>query len=148
MVDPIRIDKKTFVSGQIEPDEVPELAASGFRLIVNNRPDGEAPEGQPFALEIEAAAKEQGVGFANLPFTAQTLTPDYVAEFAAILRKEDGPVLAYCKSGVRSSMLWAAAQVALGEDLDTVLEKTEQAGFNLRSAAPVIDALGRKAGAT
>jgi len=138
-----RIDDKTSVAGQIQPDDIAGLAETGITMIVNNRPDGEAPDGQPTAREIEATAHAQGLAFVNLPFTAPTLTPDHVADYARLLQTHDGPILAYCRTGNRSSMLWAAAQVALGEPLEQVMQRAEAAGYNLRNAAQFIEQLGR-----
>ncbi|MGF1619196.1 MAG: TIGR01244 family sulfur transferase [Rhodomicrobiaceae bacterium] len=147
MVQIVRIDEKTYVAGQVWPEDMPELARQGIRLIVNNRPDGEAGDGQPRAAELEAAAREHGVAFANLPFATPALTPDYAAQFAQILKAEQGPVLAFCRTGNRSSMLWAAANIALGQSLDAVLEKTGEAGYDLSPAASFIHDLGQMAAA-
>ena len=76
MADLIPIDEKTFVSGQIQPEDLDEIAAEGVRLIVINRPDGEAPFGQPTAKLLEAEATRHGIAVLNLPFTAPTLTPE------------------------------------------------------------------------
>jgi uncharacterized protein (TIGR01244 family) len=147
MVHFVQLDDKTFVTGQISPQDVPELAAGGIKVIVNNRPDGEAPGDQPLASELEAAAIAQGIAFVNLPFTAPTLTPDYAAKFAELLKKTDGPILAFCRTGNRSTMLWAAATLALGAPLDAVLEQAGRAGYDLRPAAAFLQALGDAASA-
>jgi sulfide:quinone oxidoreductase len=145
MVQIVRIDEKTYVAGQIWPEDMADIASQGIRLIVNNRPDGEAADGQPRAAELEAAAREHGVAFVNLPFATPALTPDYAARFAQILKADEGPVLAFCRTGNRSSMLWAAANIALGRPLDEVLAKTGQAGYDLRPAATFIHDLGQMA---
>jgi uncharacterized protein (TIGR01244 family) len=146
MVKIVKIDENMFISAQIQPEDIPAIAAAGVRHIVNNRPDGEDPAGQPFSLEIEAAAKEVGIPVVNIPFTAQTLTSAEVAEFAAILEKGGGPILAFCRSGNRSAMLWAAANVAVGASLESVVQKAGNAGYDLRGAGPFIYNLGKMAG--
>jgi uncharacterized protein (TIGR01244 family) len=145
MADLVAVDEKTFLSGQIQPDDLEEIAAEGVKLIVNNRPDGEALLGQPKAKTLEAAAARHGIAFLNLPFTAPTLTPEHVAIFAEALSNADGKILAFCRSGNRSSMLWAAANVALGAPLDAVLEQAADAGFDLKPAAALIRDLGNSA---
>lgn len=147
MADLVAIDEKTFVSGQIQPDEIEEIVAQGVKLIVNNRPDGEAFFGQPPAKTIEAEALRCGIGFLNLPFTMATLTPEHVAKFAEILEEGHGKVLAYCRTGNRSSLLWAAANVALGAPLDAVITQVADAGYDLRPAAQLIRDLGNSAAA-
>ena len=145
MADLIPVDEKTFVAGQIQPDELAAIAAEGVTLIVNNRPDGEVPCGQPAAKEIEAEAGKHGMTFVNLPFVMATLTPAHVATFAEILTRADGRILAYCRTGNRSITLWAAANVALGAPLDAVIAQAAEAGYDLRPAAAFIDGLGKSA---
>lgn len=145
MADLVSIDEKTFVSAQIQSEDLDEIAAEGVKLIVNNRPDGEAPFGQPSAKELEAEAARHGIAFLNLPFTAPTLTPEHVAVFAEALSQADGKILAFCRSGNRSTMIWAAANVALGAPLDAVLQQAADAGYDLRPAAAFIRDLGNSA---
>ena len=145
MVQIVRIDEKTYVTGQIAPGDIPDIASQGIKLIVNNRPDGEAGAEQPTAAELEAVAKAKGIAFVNLPFATPELTPDHAARFAQILKAEPGPILAFCRTGNRSSILWAAANVALGEPLEEVLAKVAAAGYDLSPAAPFIHDLGQMA---
>jgi uncharacterized protein (TIGR01244 family) len=145
MVDLVPIDEKTFVAGQIQLSDLAEIAGEGIELIVNNRPDGESAFGQPAAKDIEAEAAKHGLAFVNLPFSMPTLTVVHVATFAQILSGAGGPVLAYCRTGNRSSMLWAAASVALGAPLEAVLAQAAEAGYDLRPAAQLIQDLGASA---
>jgi uncharacterized protein (TIGR01244 family) len=145
MAELIPIDEKTFISAQVQCSDLDQIAASGVKLIVNNRPDGEAWTGQPSAKEMQGEAARHGIAFLNLPFTAETLTPDHVATFAEALSHTDGKLLAYCRSGNRSCMLWAAANVALGAPLDAVLQQAADAGYELRPAAQYISDLGNSA---
>ena len=93
------------VSPQITPEDVPALAAMGFRTIMCNRPDGEDP-GQPPAAEVRAAAERHGLAFAMVPVVSGRLGMDDVAAFGAAMAGLPGPVLAYCRSGTRSRNLW------------------------------------------
>jgi uncharacterized protein (TIGR01244 family) len=143
MLNMITLDEHTLIAGQIQPGDLEQIAKAGVRLVVNNRPDGEALMGQPDAAKVEAAAEAHGVKFLNLPFTMQSLTPDLVTEFARAAEASEGRVLAYCRSGSRSSLLWAAAQVARGADVDTVLAQAQAAGIDLNQARALIDGLGK-----
>ncbi len=145
MLNMIPLDERTLIAGQIQPADLEHVAKAGVRLVVNNRPDGEALMGQPRAAKLEEAARDQGLAFMNLPFTMHTLTPDHVAQFAAALKATDGRVLAYCRSGSRSSLLWAAAQVASGADVDAVLAQAQNAGIDLAQARALIEGLGHAA---
>lgn len=120
-----------FVSGQIHPDDLPDLAAQGVRRIVNNRPDQEE-YGQPTAADMQAAAAEVGLGYVHAPIRGM---PDAraVADMTAALEGE-GPVLLHCKSGMRSTVAWALAM--RGSDAmsrDEIVAAGAGAGFDLSS---------------
>ena len=121
-----QLDSTTFVSGQIAPEEI---AALGVTLIVNNRPNGEEP-GQPDSDAIEAAAKAAGVAYRHIPVAGGISQPQ-VAQMADALAQAQGPVLAFCKSGTRSTFLWALARARLGDDAEAVTAKAAAAGYDL-----------------
>ncbi len=123
-----RLEEGFFVAGQIGPDDVAGLAARGISLIVNNRPDGEEP-GQPAGAEIDAAARAVGLGYRFIPVTQ--LTPEAVVATAEALREADGPVLAFCRSGTRSTYLWALAKGQAGADGEELVRKAAAAGYDL-----------------
>lgn len=97
-----------FVSGQISVTDVAELAAQGFRSIVNNRPDGEDWD-QPTSAEIETAAAEHGLAYIHLPVYSAGVSPQGVRALQEALSSLQAPVLLYCRSGARSAMLWQLA---------------------------------------
>jgi len=140
MLNMIPLDERTLVAGQIRPEDLEAIAKAGVRVVVNNRPDGEALMGQPKAATIEEAARAAGVTFVDLPFNMQI-----VAGFVRALRENEGQVLAFCRSGSRSSMLWAASQVAGGADVDAVLAQAQRAGIDISQARPLIEGLGKAA---
>src|SRR5690606_23272635 len=106
---PTRITPDYGVAPQIEPRDVAEIAALGYRAIMCNRPDGEGP-GQPEAAAIRAEAERLGLAFAHVPVISGQMTAEDVADFAAALAELPGPVLAYCRSGTRSRTLWQHAK--------------------------------------
>ena len=122
------------VAPQLGAEDVVAAAQAGFTTIINNRPDGEAP-GQPAAAEIEALAKQHGLGFVNIPVTAMTMTADEVQRMAAALQTAPGPVLAYCRSGTRSTTMWALAQAGK-MPADEILRCAAQAGYDLSGLGP------------
>lgn len=123
-----QLDAATFVAQrQIVPGDIPALPAHGIRLIVNNRPDCEEP-GQPSSAEIEAAARAAGLGYRHLPI-AGGLSAEAVAAMAAALAQ--GPVLAFCRSGTRSTFLWALARAEWGDDPAELQRKAAAAGYDL-----------------
>ena len=110
------LDERTLVAGQIAPADMPAIAAAGVALVVNNRPDGEEP-GQPRAAEIETAALEAGLGYRHIP-VAGGLPRESVEALAAALGEGGGKALLFCRSGTRSTFLWALARAAAaGYDL-------------------------------
>ncbi len=96
------------VSPQIRAEDIPALAAEGFRAIICNRPDGEEA-GQPSAEEIRAAAGRAGLGFDHVPVVSRDFDPAEAEKMAAAFAALPKPILAYCRSGARSEALFRAA---------------------------------------
>lgn len=104
-----RINEHVSVSPQISPDDVAAIKAAGFVAIVNNRPDGEAPD-QPESAQIHAAAQAAGLDYHYIPLGRDGVTPEMVAQTKSVLEGSAGPVFCYCRSGTRSTTLWALSQ--------------------------------------
>src|SRR5579872_5205764 len=100
------------VAPQIGAADVAAAARAGFVAIVNNRPDGEAPD-QPAAAEIEAAARAAGLAYAHIPVRGAP-GPAEIAAMRAAVDAAPGPVLAFCRSGTRSITTWALGQAQAG----------------------------------
>ncbi|WP_202386108.1 TIGR01244 family sulfur transferase [Allopontixanthobacter confluentis] len=92
-------------TGQLGVDDLAQAAALGFRTIVDNRPDGEAPD-MPSSAEMEAAAHKLGLGFAYIPIVPGQLSDHEALELRQVLATMQGPVLGYCRSGARTASLW------------------------------------------
>lgn len=129
-----RLSDTVAVAPQLGPEDVAEAAQAGVALIVNNRPDGEAPD-QPPGAEIEAAARAAGVGYVAIPFTGKPGQAQ-VEAMAAALDGAGGPVLAFCKTGTRSAAAWAHVQVGRGATVDEVLRAAAEAGYDLKAWLP------------
>ena len=100
-----QLSEDFFISGQIEPEHVPKLAEQGFKTIVCNRPDGEDFR-QPTAGEIAAAAEEHGMKFVHIPVPSSGVQRQDFENFKARYGEFEAPILAYCRSGARSAMLF------------------------------------------
>ena len=124
------LDERTLVAGQINPDEVAGAAAEGVTLIVNNRPDGEEPD-QPAHAQIEAAARAAGIGYRYIPVGSSGLSPVQVRAMAEALEGAEGKVLAFCRSGTRSTYLWALARAQLGVDAEELVTRAAETGYDL-----------------
>jgi len=132
------LDQAVHVWGQVTPEDIANAKAEGFAALINNRPDGEQP-GQPTGAEIEAAAKANGLAYTAIPVDHSGFREDQVAAMAEALENAPGPVLAFCRSGTRSTFLWALARARLGDDPDELVEKAAAAGYDI---SPIRNALG------
>jgi uncharacterized protein (TIGR01244 family) len=137
----VAIDDRVAISGQLQPEDMKEIAAAGYVAVVNNRPDGEAAFGQPRTADLKKAAETAGLAFLDLPFSGPRATPDQVRAFADLLAERPGRVVAYCKSGMRSSLLWGAAAIAGGRSLEDILAAARRAGQNLEPVGDTMVAL-------
>jgi sulfide:quinone oxidoreductase len=129
------------VAPQITEQDVGMLAAHGFRSILNNRPDGEA-EGQPTSGAIEAAARRHGLAYRHIPVASGKITDADVMCFAEAMTDLKGPVLAFCRTGTRSTSLWALSE-ASHLDPDAVLKTCGAAGYHLEGLRPRLEARWR-----
>jgi sulfide:quinone oxidoreductase len=98
------------VTGQITAEDVPAIARAGFKSIICNRPDGEAGPSQPTFASIAQAAEAAGLKAQYLPTISGQITSDNGAAMARLLAELPAPVLAYCRSGARSTSLWQLAR--------------------------------------
>ncbi|HEX8193968.1 MAG TPA: TIGR01244 family sulfur transferase [Allosphingosinicella sp.] len=126
-----QLDEKVIVAGQILPAQMMEIAAAGVTMVVNNRPDGEEP-GQPASAEIAEAAAAAGLAYAHIPIARRFTGDDIRAMGQAIQGAGAGKVLAFCKSGTRSTYLWALARQEQGVPVDQLVANAAAAGFDLR----------------
>lgn len=110
---PIRqIAADVCVAPQLTPEAMAELARLGFRSVINNRPDFEEGPGQPTSATVEAAARAAGLQYAYLPVQPAYQSPEEIARFGELLAQLPRPVVAFCRSGARSTRLYTAATAA------------------------------------
>lgn len=133
-----RLDSAISVASQIVVADVAAAAAQGFALIVNNRPDGEAPEA-PQGAEIAAAAEAAGLAYRAIPVGHGGFSAAQFDAMASALDTADGPVLAYCRSGTRSTLLWALTRARGGDDRAELAAKARAAGYDLTPIAALMD---------
>ncbi|UAK22999.1 TIGR01244 family sulfur transferase [Sphingomonas nostoxanthinifaciens] len=133
------IDDTISVSVQISPGEVAAAKAQGFTTIINNRPDDEQP-GQPRGAEIAAAAQAAGLAYVAIPVDHSGFSEPQVVAMADALAAADGPVLAFCRSGTRSTFLWALARGRMGDDGDALIAKAANAGYDISPLRAILSA--------
>ena len=142
-MNPIFIDENYHVSPQIEPHQIAEIAEKGFVKIICNRPDVEVPDSCSSSLMAKLAA-EVGIEFEVLELTHQTMTLENVKKQREFFINTNGPVLAYCASGTRCSVIWALGEAASGTDVNYILDKTSSAGYNLSGLEAAMRSLSDK----
>lgn len=128
------------VSPQIAPEDIAAIKEAGFVRVICNRPDAENPP-EYQAAAIEAAVREAGLDFVNLPLTYPTMTPDTIAAQMAAAEDAPGPVLAYCASGTRCTTIWALGRASQGAPADELLETAAKAGYDLSQLRPRLEDL-------
>ncbi|HEY0958923.1 MAG TPA: TIGR01244 family sulfur transferase [Novosphingobium sp.] len=130
-----------FVSPQIEVGDVAQAAAQGIALIINNRPEDESPD-QTAGAEIEAAARAAGLGYIAIPVTHAGFSEGQVqAMVQALAETGDRPILAYCRSGTRSTLLWALAEASKGSNPQRLAAQAAQAGYDISPVRAMVDML-------
>lgn len=129
-----RIDDTISVAPQLSATDIAEAAKLGFRTLVANRPDGEEP-GQPPMADMEAAARENGMEWIYMPVESGNILDTDVDRFDAMIRQAEKPVLAFCRSGTRCTVLWALSS-ARTEPQQDIVTKARNAGYDIGGLAP------------
>ena len=124
-----RINDHVSVAPQIRPEDFASLKAMGFSSVVNNRPDGEAPD-QPTTATMQAAAAAAGLDYHYIPLGRDGVSPEMVEQTRSVLEGSAGPVLCYCRSGTRSTTLWALSQAGT-MPADEIVEAAAGAGYDM-----------------
>lgn len=139
-----RIDDSLSVSPQIRVEDIPEIAQQGFRTLIANRPDQEEA-GQPAMTDIEAAARAHGLDWIYMPVESGNITDEDVERFIPVIRNARKPILAFCRSGTRCTILWALS-MATELPAQEIVTKARGAGYDISGLAPRIAHHARKSG--
>jgi uncharacterized protein (TIGR01244 family) len=129
------------VTGRLDRPDIEALAHAGVRTIINNRSDGEDP-GQLPAAEARRLAEALGIAYHHIPITAATLSRGDVDAFAATLRDAPAPVVAHCRSGTRSTLLWALSQMREGAEPLRLVAEAARLGIDIASLPALAARLG------
>ncbi|WP_068076127.1 TIGR01244 family sulfur transferase [Novosphingobium lentum] len=136
-----KLDDRTYASPQIEVADVAEAKALGVGLIVNNRPEGESADQTP-GDAIEAAARAAGIAYVAIPVTHAGFSASQLnALRTAMDAAGAAPVLAYCRSGTRSTLLWALTEAQAGRSPSAIAAAAAQAGYDVSPIRAQIDML-------
>ncbi|MDH3262369.1 MAG: protein tyrosine phosphatase family protein [Paracoccaceae bacterium] len=139
MLDLRQISPDYAVAPQIDPEDFPAIKAAGFTTVINNRPDSEIPPTH-HGETMRKAAEAAGLRYHAIPVAGREMTMETVAAQADALAAADGPVLAYCASGTRSSIVWSLGQAGRMAP-EAILQAAAQAGYQLAHLRPTLEAL-------
>lgn len=139
-----QITESVYASPQIGIEAIAEAKALGIVRIINNRPEGESDDQTP-GEEIEIAAHAAGMDYVAIPVTHAGFSEAQVDAMNEALAGAGGPVLAYCRSGTRSTLLWALARAKAGENPGVIAAKAAAGGYDVTPIRPLIDMLAGKA---
>ena len=140
-MDSKQLTPQLHVASQIKKDDIPAIAALGFKTILNNRPDGEG-EDQPTAAKIEAAAKAHGLQYIYQPVVGTAISDEDAENFGSNIANNNGPIFAHCRTGTRCTILWMLSQ-AKNQSADDLLATAAKAGYSLEQVRGRLDGISK-----
>lgn len=143
-----KLDDDIFVSPQITTDQVANAKSMGITMIINNRPDGESAD-QTEGDAIERAAFKAEIDYISIPITHAGFSAPQVEAMVKALTDNsdnDGKILAYCRSGTRSTLLWSLAQAKMGKSPDEISRLAGNAGYDTSPVRALVEALSGQTG--
>lgn len=138
-----QISDTVYASPQIGVEDVAKAQDLGVTLIINNRPEGESDDQTP-AAQIAEAARAAGIDYVEIPVTHAGFAQNQVVAMAEALERSTGAVLAYCRSGTRSTLLWALARAKAGDDPEQLAGQAAAAGYDLSPVRQIMDMLAAR----
>ena len=140
-----RLSDSVMASPQISLDDIDAVHQQGVTMIICNRPDDEEP-GQLSSNEIRSAAAARNIAFVWIPISGGSFGEAQVSAMTDALDSAGGQVLAYCRTGTRSTLLWALAEAAKGTDPDLLARQAALAGYDLSPVRPAMEDLAQRGG--
>ena len=132
-----QLENGVFTAPQLRPDDAQKLHDAGIRAVICNRPDHEEPH-QPQAAELAEALAVHDIPFYEIPVVPGQITQAQLAEFAQTLQEIGKPTLIFCRTGTRSTHLWAMVRCReLG--VDAVINQAALAGYDIAPMRPLLE---------
>lgn len=138
-----KLSETIWASPQIEVSDLEVAKAQGVTTIVNNRPDGEDPSA-PQGAEIAAAAQAAGLSYNEIPIGHSGFSEPQIDQMSEAIASAQGGVLAYCRSGTRSTFLWALACAKNGDDPEEITRAALAAGYDVSPIRATLDMLAAR----
>ncbi|MGZ3266660.1 MAG: TIGR01244 family sulfur transferase [Croceibacterium sp.] len=139
-----KLSEGVLASPQLTLADVETALSEGVKTIINNRPEGEAADQVP-GRQIEAAARKAGMNYVSIPIRPGEFTEEQVQAMVDALSKAGGKILAYCRTGTRSTLLWALAQAKSGVPIETIASAAASAGYDVSPIMPALIAIAEQA---
>ncbi len=139
-----KLSEGVLASPQLTLADVETARSDGVKTIINNRPEGEAADQTPGPV-IEAAARKAGMDYVSIPIRPGEFTDAQVQAMVDALSKADGKVLAYCRTGTRSTLLWALARAKSGVPIETIASAASSASYDISPIMPALTAFAEQA---
>ena len=130
------LEERLHVSPQIRLEDLPSIAGRGYGAVISNRPDGEEPD-QPTADQVRQAAEAAGLAFVHIPVRG-AFPAEEVARFSEALETLPGPVFGFCRSGTRTTFMWALSQAGQ-RPADEIIARAAAAGYDVSPLAPQLE---------
>ena len=143
MVEFRRLSDSVLVAPQIDADDIAQAAEQGVTSIVQNRPDGEEA-GQPDSAVLAKEAERLGIAFASVPVTGAGFSRPQIDAMRDAIDAARGKVLAFCRSGTRSTLLWSLVEADRGRDPEVIAANAAAAGYDLAPVRAMMDMLAGK----
>lgn len=135
----LQLDDRLYISPQLTEADAQTAADLGIQTVICNRPDREE-ETQPDFSQVRQWFESSGIhSFHHQPVVAPQIQADDVAAFQNLLNQSRQPVLAYCRTGTRCSLLWGYHQIRNGMSVDEVIARAQAAGVNLENFRERLD---------
>ena len=139
-----KVTDRFYASPQIEVADLTEAEQLGVKLVINNRPEDESEDQTP-GPTIEQAVRAAGMDYVAIPVTHAGFSETQVSAMVEALGRADGPVLAYCRSGTRSTLLWSLAEASRGRNPQKLASQAAGAGYDVTPVRAMIDMLAASA---
>lgn len=134
-----KLEDGFYAAPQITESDFEHFAAHGIKTVVNNRPDDEEP-GQLSAARARELAEQHGIEYHHIPMTVPTLTPELIDRFEKVVTTAPRPIVAHCRSGTRSCILWSLTEAGRGaRSVDETLHCAATGGYDLSQMRPMIE---------
>ncbi|KLT73781.1 pyridine nucleotide-disulfide oxidoreductase [Neisseria arctica] len=138
-----KLDDNLYIAPQLSEEDIQKATELGIQTVICNRPDGEE-ENQPSFNTICQWLDTAGIRHhVHQPVTAPAINTEDAAKFDSLRQQHPAPVLAYCRTGTRSTLLWAYTQAEKGKDSNEILEAARSVGVDLSNFSERLNNLSR-----